>query len=355
MSRWKTVGIVAGVGVLGVGVVVGGVATWAVMARDAKLAETRTDVHRHEFPIPFPLSEAEVAELRAQKAAELAATAPAADPAAPVDPAAAAPDPLAGVDLDAIAKERAVARAKHLLESRIPCMECHGHDFGGGVMVDDPAMGRFLGPNLTLGKGSVTANYTAADWDRMVRHGVQPDGTGSLMPSKDFYEMSDQELSDIVTYIRSLPPVDNDVPPVSYGPIATMLIATGRIEFSMNQHPDHAATHPVRPPEAKPDATYGRHLMMTCSGCHRRDFNGGPIVEGPPDWPPAANLTPAGDLKGWTAEDFRRALREARRPDGTQLKAPMSLVPKFADKMTDVEIEAMWAYLQTLPATPTGT
>ena len=37
-------------------------------------------------------------------------------------------------------------------------------------MVDDPAMGRLLGPNLTLGTGSRTLAYTAADWD--LHHGL---------------------------------------------------------------------------------------------------------------------------------------------------------------------------------------
>lgn len=89
------------------------------------------------------------------------------------------------------ARVEAVERGRHLVEARYGCGACHGSDFGGGVMVDNPAIGSLLGPNLTTGKGSVTPGYTAADWDRIVRHGVKRDGTPALMPSQDFREMTD--------------------------------------------------------------------------------------------------------------------------------------------------------------------
>src|SRR5262245_30259752 len=68
-------------------------------------------------------------------------------------------------------------RGKHLLESRYGCRECHSRDFSGGVMIDDLAIGRLLGPNLTGGAGGRTAGFRPADWDRIVRHGVKPGGT----------------------------------------------------------------------------------------------------------------------------------------------------------------------------------
>ena len=107
----------------------------------------------------------------------------------------------------------AVARGKHLVEARYGCTVCHGSDLAGGVMIDDPAIGSVLGPNLTQGKGGRTAGYTMADWDRIVRHGVKPDGSPAVMPSEDFFKMSDAELSDIVAYVRARPAVDAEVAP----------------------------------------------------------------------------------------------------------------------------------------------
>ena len=68
---------------------------------------------------------------------------------------------------------------------------------GGGVMVDAFPIGRLLGPNLTGGAGGRTRTYTAADWDRAVRHGILPDGRPSVMPAEDYRLMSDQELADV--------------------------------------------------------------------------------------------------------------------------------------------------------------
>lgn len=318
---------------MGVGIVLGGVVllaaggyAWASNSAATKLAATY-DVHRVDFPIPFPLTPAEADSVRATQ-------------------------PTA--DLAAVAHERAVARGKHLVTTIYVCGECHGQNFGGGVMVDDPAIGKAHGANLTLGKGSRTLTYTAADWDRMVRHGVKPSGTGSVMPSMDFFQMSDRELSGIVSYIRSLPSVDHEEPPVALGPVGKVLVATDQIRLAAAHHPtQHAITHAPVPPPAVADVTFGKHLAQTCSGCHGVQFAGGKIIGGPPDWPPAANITPTG-LAGWTYADFRRALTEGKSKDGRALREPMANMPKFAKNMTDVELQALWAYISSLPpqATP---
>ena len=84
-----------------------------------------------------------------------------------------------------------------------------------------------------------------------------------------------------------------------------------------------------------------------------RGSPGGPIAGGPPDWPPAANLTPTG-LAGWTYEDFLGALRGGKRKTGEALREPMASMPKFAKNMTDVELQALWAYVKSLPPAPNG-
>ena len=166
--------------------------------------------------------------------------------------------------------------------------------------------------------------------------------------------MSDQELSDIVSYIRSKPPVNKEVAPVMLGPVGKVLVATGQLTLSADQHPTkHVIEHAKFPPAAVADASFGKHLAQTCSGCHRDNFAGGPILGGPPDWPPARNLTPTG-LVGYSYEDFKRVLLEGKRKDGTALLEPMASMPKFAKNMTDVEMQALWAYIKDLPPTPTN-
>jgi mono/diheme cytochrome c family protein len=293
---------------------------WASITTNRLRAQT-FQTHSVGFPIPFPIESAEVSSLRL------------------------APDAARQ-----LAQERAVARGKHLVTARYTCIACHGATFGGGVMVDAFPIGRLLGPNLTLGAGSRTADYQPRDWDRIVRHGVLRDGHPAVMPSVDFQRMSDQELSDIVSYIRSLPPVDNTVPRSTLGPLGKILVATGKMQFSASLIASHTTPHLVYPPAESASADFGKHLTSICMGCHGSDLSGGPIAGGDPSWPPARNLTPdATGLKGWTYEQFVTALTTSRRPDGTALRSPMKEVAGYGQSMTDVERQALWAYLQSLP------
>lgn len=303
---------------------------WLSSSAEAKLAQSLS-AHESGFPIPMPLSEEEIAELSK-------------DGERPSDE-----------ELAAIAMERAVERGKHLLTARYACADCHGADFGGGTMVDDPAMGRLLGPNLTTGKGSVTSDYTAADWDRIVRHGIRKDGRPALMPSEDFLAMSDRELGDIVAYLRKQPPVDNEVPESTLGPVGKVLVATGGFRLAFESVDDHERAHPVEAPRAEETVEFGRHLAQVCTGCHRKELTGGPIVQGPPDWPAASNLTPHEQgLGSWTFEQFEAAMRKGIRPDGSKLGVPMSAIAPYGERMTETEMKALWLYLRSLPPTPMG-
>src|SRR6185312_16674901 len=98
---------------------------------------------------------------------------------------------------------------------------------------------------------------------------------------------------------------------------------------------------------------YGRYLASTCTGCHNPHFSGGKIAEGPPDWPPAANLTQgAGSaIRGWGEVQFIAALRTMRDPTGRAINPVM---PAIFGQMSDTEFKALWAYLLTVPPAPTG-
>jgi mono/diheme cytochrome c family protein len=292
---------------------------WAATSAKRKLSRTYA-THTVEFPTPFPLTPDEVRRERLTAKAAVR-----------------------------LARAGALERGRHLIESRYACGECHGRDFSGGVMIDDAAIGRLLGPNLTGGAGGRTAGFRPADWDRIVRHGIKPDGTPALMPSVDFRQMSDQELSDIVFYIRSQPSVDHLVPAPKLGPLGKVLVATGKFTLSADLIGSHVTPHSPTPPEAAPTVVFGRHLANTCTGCHRDDLGGGPIIGGDPSWPPAANLTPdTSGLHAWTFARFETVMREGKRPDGGALRAPMSSVVRYGKNMTGVEMEALWNYLRSL-------
>src|SRR5690242_17024052 len=52
------------------------------------------------------------------------------------------------------------------------CIGCHGDDFQGKNMEDDPKQGAMYAPNLTL----LLPKYSDADLDKLIRHGVPKDG-----------------------------------------------------------------------------------------------------------------------------------------------------------------------------------
>jgi mono/diheme cytochrome c family protein len=101
------------------------------------------------------------------------------------------------------------------------CAGCHGADMSGQVISESPMDGRAAAPNLTSGEGGIGATYADEDWVRAIRHGVGPDGRGLIgMPSDRFASLSDTSLGALIAYLKSAPPVDNDVPGTTVGPAA---------------------------------------------------------------------------------------------------------------------------------------
>jgi cytochrome c553 len=225
------------------------------------------------------------------------------------------------------------------------CAECHAADLGGRVFIDAPPMGTIAAPNLT--PGGVAGDFDAEDWARAVRHGIGGDGRGLvIMPSAEYSGMSDQDLSRVIAYLRSIPAVSRELPERSLGPVARTLLVTGAPLFQPDLI-DHERTDFTAPPRGA-TAEYGAYLATVCAGCHGESFEGGNTTE--PGTPPSANLTPHAEdgLGAWTNADFRRALREGRRPDGTELSPSMPWTS--TRHMEDDEIEALWLYLSSLPA-----
>ena len=316
-----------------------------VSQANGRLERRWDDVKGVDVPVPWPLGDDELAALREQKKAELAAKGAVAG-AGEAAPVPADADLLAGVDLAAIAKERALARGKHLIEARSGCLDCHGADYGGKVIIDAPPMGVWAAPNITTAGN--TKDFTPADWDRIIRHGIAKDGTSATMPAIDYMAMSDQELSDIITTITAAPPVERPNIENKMGPLRGVLIATGAIPVAAELI-EHKAGHAKVPPGDAVTTEFGKHVVSGCVGCHGLNLAGGPVPGGDPKWPEAANLTPdASGLAGWKAEDFRRVAREGKSKDGRELLEPMKSVSLAMRNMTDTEVDAAFLYLQSM-------
>jgi cytochrome c553 len=246
-----------------------------------------------------------------------------------------------------------IAEGERLIAIRA-CADCHGADLAGGVFLDDAALGTFYAANLTGGENSATRDYTAADWDRAIRHGVNRAGRAIwVMPSTDYYRITDHDLALMIAYLESLPEVDQAEanPAPKAGPLGRALVATGQLAFAAEVI-DHSIA-PAAHLEPEVSAAYGEYLATTCTGCHKPDFTGGKIVGTGPDYPPAANLTPAGNLANWTQDEFINTLRTGVTPDGKTLD-PQYMPWPITHRMSDEELAAVWLYLSSLPATPSA-
>lgn len=247
----------------------------------------------------------------------------------------------------------AIAEGKRQFFTR-GCVDCHGENGAGKMVIHDPLVGTVMGSNLTSGQGGVGQFYQAADWERAIRHGVGYDGRPLvIMPAHEYHPINDADLSAMIAYVDSLAPVDQVRAPLSLGPLGRILHVSGIVTVVPAEVIDHTAPRPATVARAATQE-YGEYLAKTCTGCHGATLSGGPIPGVPSDGPYPRNLTPdpTTGLGTWQEADFVKALRTGVRPDGSPLSTAMPW-PAF-QQMTDEELKALWLYLQSVPAQPYG-
>jgi cytochrome c553 len=236
----------------------------------------------------------------------------------------------------------AIERGRHW--AAVYCADCHGDNMAGTVKFDDPAIGHIEALNLTTGSGGAGAEYTDTDWVRALRHGLNPEAKPMLgMPSGDYYNLSDTDLGDIIAYIKSVPAVDAEMQDPELTPMGRVLLAAGAFgDIIEAEKINHSAVRPTPVSPAVSEA-YGEYLSKTsgCKTCHGADLSGGKDPD--PSAPPAPNLTPGGEFKGWAEAEFMLAART---------RTSKFMPWKSLGQMTDDELKALWLYLKSMPAKP---
>jgi len=251
--------------------------------------------------------------------------------------------------IDIPTDEDSLAEGKRIFQYR-GCEACHGEQLQGLVYLDNPAIGQVITPNLTAGKGGIGAQRTDTDLLRSIRHGIRPDGTLLLfMPSTEFYYLSDTDIGRVIAYIRSAPPIDNEM-------LSSTLSVTGQIVMNITKEITflpaelipHDALRPVAP-EPGLTAEYGEYLTYSCKVCHGPTLGGGAIPGFPPEWPSAPNLTSGkgGRLSTWGEEGFIEIIRTGQKHG--RIINPDYMPWKSYRHMTDDELRAVYVYLQSLP------
>jgi len=246
----------------------------------------------------------------------------------------------------------ALERGKYLFSSR-GCADCHGANGAGREFINDRKGLRMAGPNITPGDGNVVARYTPEDWVRTLRHGIKPDGRPLfIMPSEDYNRFTDADLGALVAYVRSLPAAKGGAAVLELSLPVKLLYGFGVMQDSA-QKIDHSLP-PAQAVEEGVTAAHGAYVANMCIGCHGPGLSGGKIPGTPPDWAPAANLTPGkGSVmtRYQDTDQFVAMLRSGKRPDGTAV----TVMPfESLRQLNDVDVQALHAYLKTVPAKPFG-
>jgi mono/diheme cytochrome c family protein len=246
-----------------------------------------------------------------------------------------------------------IARGKHLAESLGGCFTCHGKDLGGEAGEAMGPIGVLNAPNLTRGKGGIGNRYSDAQLARVIRHGVKADGHSlRFMPAQDLSWWPDDDLIAIVSFVRSLPPVDRTLPAPTVGMVGKVLDRVDMLPLDVARRIDHAKPRP-KTLAPTPTPEYGAELARLCQGCHGSGLSGGPIPGAPSDLPVPSNITPHDTgIKLYTEADFTRLLDTGVKRDGKPLNPFMPIT--IIRAMNDVERRALWAYLRALPPKPFG-
>lgn len=228
----------------------------------------------------------------------------------------------------------------------IYCTNCHGSDIGGADFFNDPSLAVVDAPNLTGGEGGVGAQLSDADWVRAIRHGVDPSGKPLfIMPSRNFYFFSDEDLGQIIAYLKMAPPIDHSANDRSTTFLGRTLLTLGLFGDLIDAESIHHTAPRPTAPAAGVTVEYGQYLAVTfgCRTCHGPQLAGGKDPD--PEAPPGPNLTPGGNLGTWDEQTFITAIR-TRKSKWMAFEA--------LNHMTDMELKALWRYLQSLPAVITG-
>jgi mono/diheme cytochrome c family protein len=262
-----------------------------------------------------------------------------------------------------------IARGRYLVYGPAHCATCHvpmdkikevetvGTEFplSGGWEFPIPP-GTFRAPNLTPDMETGIGKMSDGQVARALRYNIKRDNS-CLFPFMPFQDLSDYDLTAIISFLRSQPPIKHEVKPTELTFLGKAVSAFGLVK----------PTFPTGTPPARvtreATAEYGSYLansIANCNGCHtERDLMTGAYIGEPfaggfyfePD--PFSdgysfitpNLTPhqgTGLIAGWSENDFITRFKGGRVHQGS----PMPWV-SFS-KMDTVDLKALYRFLHSL-------
>jgi hypothetical protein len=245
------------------------------------------------------------------------------------------------------------------------CGGCHydqsAKKFIGTRIHEVPGIvGKVYSANLTNSKSNgIPPHYSDAELKYLLKTGIARDGR--FIPYMLRPNMADEDLNDIVVYLRSNDPAVSAAD-TTIGISHFTLI--GKAAMNMMAKPLPYKTGIKRPTERDSIAA-GKYLIdnIGCFHCHSKSLtklnyldpeqSKGYMAGGMKFKTPqgieiyASNLTPDKQtgIGNYTRLQFRKAVKDGESPQG-KLHPPM---PKF-DRLSDGDVDVMYAYLNSIPA-----
>jgi mono/diheme cytochrome c family protein len=269
-----------------------------------------------------------------------------------------------GILLGAVAADAQtpIERGRYLVDTVMTCHNCHtpmgprGPQFdkalSGGLRFDEPPFD-VTGSNITPDANTGIGKWSDAEIKTAIQLGIRPNGVrlAEIMPSGYYQILTARDLDGIVAYLRSIAPVANKVPDPIY-------------KMALPHQVFPGAEKPMPEADLNDKVKRGFYLVTIahCLECHTPfgppgtgiDFQnslgkGGRDFHGPWGVSTARNITSSKTqgIGEWTDAEVKRAITEGVRKDGSRLKPPMGY--SYYAGMSDSDVDAMIAYLRTLP------
>ncbi len=264
-----------------------------------------------------------------------------------------------------------IARGEYLANSVAVCIDCHStrdwSKFGGPIVKGTLGQGgeRFdqqMGfPGVYYAKNITPAgisSYTDGELFRLITTGVTKDGRAMfpVMPYLNYGQMDGEDIESIIAYIRSLSPIENQLPASA---------SDFPMNFIINTIPVKATLQKM--PLASNQLAYGKYLVnaAACMDCHTKvangqivpelAFGGGREFAMPGGMLRSSNISPdvATGIGGWTEELFIRKFKMYA--DSAYILPQVapgefnSIMPwTMYSGMTEEDLSAIFHYLKTV-------
>jgi mono/diheme cytochrome c family protein len=271
-------------------------------------------------------------------------------------------------EIHSSADPAAVERGRYIVFGPGRCADCHTPDAArealsrgetvplSGGPGERTYLGTWTAPNLTPDETTGIGRVTDGQIARMIRYGINRSGHAALPFMDAFANLTDDDLSAVLSFLRSQPAVPGVAPRADVNLL-------GKISLVYFITPYSPTTTPAVHLTPEPTAAYGEYIaraLAGCGACHTaRDLQTGEYLSPPfsgglafksrlhPDsMYVSPNLTPdpsTGHITGWTEDMFVSRFRQGL------LYADSPMPWGGFQRMTDTDLRALYRYLHALP------